>query len=330
MITMLSILIWQFRERQLTDVIDKQANKQTLPAIHLAPAPHSGMKLINWIGSVVLLLASWAAALEECRNGLRVDKRVDVPVLDHRYEQQRLLTCTLKSQEELQQLHGLRAEGFVDLWTESVDALPAQGTFRCHERAVPAILRMLHCTVQPLEPILQRWQQANQLVEKSLAQDFFDNYRSYDDIQKWLHALLKHKAADGGKLLLQVDSMGKSVEGRDLTVVKVTRPGNGGFDGKRVMWVSGGQHAREWIAPAAVLYLLDTAVAQRDPDLDRLLDTHVLVVAPQLNPDGYEYSRLTDRLWRKNRVHNGDGSYGVDLNRNWAAQWGVIGIAFVK
>merc|ERR1711874_186033 len=42
-------------------------------------------------------------------------------------------------------------------------------------------------------------------------------------------------------------------------------------------------------------------------------------VMPLLNPDGYEYSRTTDRLWRKNRAPPPDGSdcYGVDLNRNW-------------
>jgi len=27
-------------------------------------------------------------------------------------------------------------------------------------------------------------------------------------------------------------------------------------------------------------------------------------------------------MWRKNRRDNGDGSYGIDLNRNWGYQWG--------
>jgi len=33
----------------------------------------------------------------------------------------------------------------------------------------------------------------------------------------------------------------------------------------------------------------------------------------------------TDRWWRKNRRKNDDGSYGVDLNRNYAYQWSVSG-----
>ena len=42
-------------------------------------------------------------------------------------------------------------------------------------------------------------------------------------------------------------------------------------------------------------------------------------IAPLLNPDGYEYSHTSDRMWRKNRSPPPAGSrcYGVDLNRNW-------------
>jgi murein tripeptide amidase MpaA len=55
------------------------------------------------------------------------------------------------------------------------------------------------------------------------------------------------------------------------------------------------------------------------------LDKFNIVVAPLLNPDGYEYSRTTNRFWRKNRTKNKDGSVGTDLNRNWGEKWGFIG-----
>jgi hypothetical protein len=42
-----------------------------------------------------------------------------------------------------------------------------------------------------------------------------------------------------------------------------------------------------------------------------------IYVLPMQNPDGYIYSGQSDRLWRKNRSVNSDGSFGVDLNRNW-------------
>lgn len=41
-----------------------------------------------------------------------------------------------------------------------------------------------------------------------------------------------------------------------------------------------------------------------------------------MNPDGHNYVFTTDMWWRKNRRNNGDGSYGVDLNRNWGYAWG--------
>ena len=42
------------------------------------------------------------------------------------------------------------------------------------------------------------------------------------------------------------------------------------------------------------------------------------------NPDGYEYSRTTDRYWRKNRrTNSGSNCLGVDLNRNWDLSFGT-------
>jgi hypothetical protein len=47
------------------------------------------------------------------------------------------------------------------------------------------------------------------------------------------------------------------------------------------------------------------------------------------NPDGYVYSWLTDRLWRKNRSPNPNGgascNFGTDLNRNFNTRWGLSG-----
>src|SRR6185436_8396573 len=45
-------------------------------------------------------------------------------------------------------------------------------------------------------------------------------------------------------------------------------------------------------------------------------------VIPVENPDGYQFTFDSTRLWRKNRRLNGDGTYGVDLNRNYPTFWG--------
>ena len=56
---------------------------------------------------------------------------------------------------------------------------------------------------------------------------------------------------------------------------------------------------------------------------DRGIDFYIL---PLVNPDGYEYSRTKDRLWRKNRRRH-LGFRGIDLNRNWGFKWGGAGIS---
>ena len=49
-------------------------------------------------------------------------------------------------------------------------------------------------------------------------------------------------------------------------------------------------------------------------------------VAPMVNPDGHEHTRTQDRLWRKNRRRNPDGSIGVDPNRNYGYMWGTLNV----
>jgi murein tripeptide amidase MpaA len=63
-----------------------------------------------------------------------------------------------------------------------------------------------------------------------------------------------------------------------------------------------------------------------DPRITRVLDRVRFITIPVANPDGYAYTWTPgNRLWRKNRRPNPDGSFGVDLNRNWGYQWGGIG-----
>lgn len=91
------------------------------------------------------------------------------------------------------------------------------------------------------------------------------------------------------------------------------------------IWLDGGIHAREWISPAAVTYIVDQFAEdwESQPAYVRNIDWYVLPVA---NPDGYEYTHTTDRLWRKNRGGNGRGRCaGADLNRNFGYRWGGQG-----
>ncbi|XP_055615763.1 carboxypeptidase B-like [Toxorhynchites rutilus septentrionalis] len=121
--------------------------------------------------------------------------------------------------------------------------------------------------------------------------------------------------------LCSVRTIGKSVEGRDLKVLRISN----GNPSNKAIWIDGGIHAREWISPAVVTYIVHFLLEEWDdqPEYVHGVDFYIL---PVHNPDGYEYSHMYDRLWRKNRRRSSIiQCVGVDLNRNYGHKWGGQG-----
>lgn len=150
----------------------------------------------------------------------------------------------------------------------------------------------------------------------------FDDYMPLADIVLFINNLAAARPD-----LCQVIDIGDSLESRDIWVLRVTGPaGVGGPEpGDRPgVFYHGLQHAREWITGPMVLYIADYLVNNYDTDpcIQELVNRTEFYLAPCVNPDGYEYTWTTQRLWRKNRRNNGNGTFGVDLNRNWGFQWG--------
>src|SRR5262249_22552178 len=59
-------------------------------------------------------------------------------------------------------------------------------------------------------------------------------------------------------------------------------------------------------------------------DIKNVVDSLDIIVFPQANPDGRNYSMLVDPMWRKNRriaTPNSATCPGVDLNRNFDFLW---------
>ena len=56
---------------------------------------------------------------------------------------------------------------------------------------------------------------------------------------------------------------------------------------KPAVWIDGGIHAREWVSPATVLYLVHQLVENSGASDNRLiLDQLDIYVLPSANPDG--------------------------------------------
>ncbi|XP_055841090.1 carboxypeptidase B-like [Episyrphus balteatus] len=146
------------------------------------------------------------------------------------------------------------------------------------------------------------------------------SFRSFERFEK-INAYLEELAArfpDRVKVTL----IGKTYEGRLMKTITIS---NGDKRAnKKVIWVDGGIHAREWIAPAAALYVINQLVENFAANKD-LLATYDWVVLPVANPDGYEYTHTTSRMWRKTRKPSGNSCYGTDPNRNFGFHWGELG-----
>jgi murein tripeptide amidase MpaA len=87
---------------------------------------------------------------------------------------------------------------------------------------------------------------------------------------------------------------------------------------------NGGVHAREWMSPMAVTYIA-AYLAGDSADAILMRSKFKFHIIPVLNVDGYEYSRSTKRLWRKNRQTNVGSK--LDLNRNFEFKWGFVGVS---
>ena len=92
----------------------------------------------------------------------------------------------------------------------------------------------------------------------------------------------------------QLISIGKSVEGRELRVIKIGKPQSYGIP-KPAIWIDGGIHAREWISPAATAYVVTQLLGNYDSiEIKKIVDIFDIYVLPILNPDGYVFSSATE------------------------------------
>jgi len=90
-------------------------------------------------------------------------------------------------------------------------------------------------------------------------------------------------------------------------------------------------HAREPASMQQLIFYMWYLLENYDSDteIQSLVDTTEMYFVPVINVDGYLYNESTNPngggYWRKNRRNNGDGSFGVDLNRNYSYEWGGLG-----
>ncbi len=127
--------------------------------------------------------------------------------------------------------------------------------------------------------------------------------------------------------IMELHIIGETWEERNIYAVRLSDKDNETYQGQKEpeLLFIGGIHARELMTVEMIRYLLEhlTGNYETDHDVRTMLDTTEIWLVPMLNPDGHVYVEQEDTNWRKNRRDNGDGSYGVDLNRNFGYEWGT-------
>ncbi|XP_030378857.1 zinc carboxypeptidase A 1 [Scaptodrosophila lebanonensis] len=144
----------------------------------------------------------------------------------------------------------------------------------------------------------------------------WQRYHDYGDIQQFLQHMLETYPD-----LTEIIQIGLTNNKRPLEVLRISNGDPENF----AVFVDAGLQARDWLSPAALTYTISKLMSLWDNKETHMqhIDWYFLSVS---NPDGYQYTRITDRLWSKNRRYDSDtGCYGVNLDRNFEYSWGEAG-----
>lgn len=133
--------------------------------------------------------------------------------------------------------------------------------------------------------------------------------------------------------LIQLDSIGKSVEGRDLVLIKLGK-------GKIKIVLAGTHHAREYITTSFLMETVDeyarayvTTGNYNGYDIKSLLDSVTLYIVPMVNPDGVnlvlygpDATKNPDKVRSMRMLKDSYSEWkaninGVDLNRQYPCYW---------
>ncbi|CAL4085605.1 unnamed protein product [Meganyctiphanes norvegica] len=266
----------------------------------------------------VVLLAA-LLALANARPGPQTPSRSGAQVL----------RVVPQTDAQLHYLQGLLSLDLYDFWTEpkmtgrSVDIMVSAWS-------VPVLKKTLNDIgmgfITMIRDLAQHSAQAKASNKAARAKFFatkdanvkhdmdWTSYHTLDEINGYLDYL-----ATTYPDLCSIENIGTSYEGRTMNMLKISTGGSG----KPGLFIDGGIHAREWIAPATVTYAINQLV--ESGSYQDILDAVDFYIIPSINPDGYVYSWEHDRYWRKTRSNYGTLCYGCDPNRNWSFHWDEIG-----
>jgi hypothetical protein len=117
--------------------------------------------------------------------------------------------------------------------------------------------------------------------------------------------------------LVDLYSVGKSFEGRDIWQITITNKKTGRDTDKPAFFMEGGRHSGEISGIEATLYLIHHLLSRygSDAEITRLVDTRAFYLKPNNNPDGnalYQYTAQSNRSTVRPYDDDNDGLLDED------------------
>lgn len=136
-----------------------------------------------------------------------------------------------------------------------------------------------------------------------LSQDF-SSYHNYDEMTKELKRLVS-----ANKGIAKIESIGKTIEKRDLWMVTIANPDGAPVNERPAMFIGAnfeGDHLiGSQISLSVINYLLKNY--NSDEAVKKSIDQHVYYIIPRLNPDGAEKMFSSLQTGRKTNMSPYDG-----------------------
>ena len=153
----------------------------------------------------------------------------------------------------------------------------------------------------------------------------YSDYHDYAEMTAELKTL-----AETYPQIARLKKLGFSVEGRAIWAMRITDNPDQDEPDEKAILIFANMHAREHLTLEQALFLIRDLLENYglEGEATNLINQRDIWVIPNLNPDGTEYDIDSwtnpddPPYWRKNRRDNLNGTWGVDLNRNFGYQWG--------
>uniref|UniRef100_A0A3Q1G7H1 Carboxypeptidase D, a n=1 Tax=Acanthochromis polyacanthus TaxID=80966 RepID=A0A3Q1G7H1_9TELE len=151
-------------------------------------------------------------------------------------------------------------------------------------------------------------------VEPS-TEETYNKYYNYVELTERLHSL-----AQKYPLIANLSSIGQSVEGRELWVMRITEDPNRDTPGKPKFKYVGNMHGDETVSRQVLVYLVEYLLSKygEEPRITELVNTTDIYIMPSMNPDGFEKSKEGDCNGDNGGRNNAKNK---DLNRSFPDQF---------